>query len=449
MEKTMLDGKILPIIIRFTFPIFFGNLFQQIYNFADAFIAGRFLGVEALAAIGSTGPLIFLVIGWLNGMTSGFAIMIAQSFGAGDMKRQKHYLAMSIYLTIVMSVVMTAALVLCNAWILRLINTPEEIFSAVYDYMYIIYMGLLVTAAYNALASVLRALGDGRSPLYFLIISAVINVILDIVFIVYLHMGVEGCAYATVIAQAISVILCWIYMMRKYEIMKIEKVQWKVNWHSIWVLISLGLPMALQFSITAVGTIIVQGAVNAFGPAFIAGFSAAQKVQSIVLTYFASLGTAMATFAGQNMGAGKAKRILDSVKQVQIFIFFISFVAMLLVYITGIPLASLFVSDAGTEVLAAAQIYYQVVIGFYPMLSSIFLYRNVLQGMGYGFAPMMGGVFELIARGAVVVLFADKYGYAGVCFSDSIAWIFALIPIVPYYYFYVAKRLKSNIKLDF
>ena len=258
----MTVGTPAKLIIQFMIPVFLGNIFQQFYNIADSIVAGQFIGVKALAAIGSTGSLMFFVTGWLNGLSSGFAILVSQWFGAKQYDKMRHYVAMSVYLAGGCAVLMTAGLLIANEPILRMMNYSAEIMPEVKQYMGIIYAGLIVTAAYNSLAAFLRAIGDSKSPLYFLIISAVINVALDVVFIVVFGMGVEGCAYATVIAQAISALLCFIYIVKKFPILHLTKSDRKISFQSFGRLLSLGIPMGLQFSITAIGTIIVQGAVK-------------------------------------------------------------------------------------------------------------------------------------------------------------------------------------------
>ena len=287
-DKTndMTVGNPVSLIIRFMIPMCLGNIFQQFYNIADSIVAGQFLGVDALAAIGSTGSLMFFVTGWLNGLSSGFAILVSQWFGAKQYDKMRHYVAMSIYLAAAFAIVMTIGFEALNEPILRLMNSPEDLMGSVKGYMGIIYAGLIVTAAYNSLAAFLRALGDSKSPLYFLIISAVINVFLDILFIVKIGMGVEGCAYATVIAQAISAVCCLIYIIKKFPILHLKKENFEVSFTSFRYLLALGIPMGLQFSITAIGTIIVQGAVNIYGSVYMAGFSAAGKIQNIIATVF-------------------------------------------------------------------------------------------------------------------------------------------------------------------
>ena len=440
----MTTGSPAKLIIWFMIPMFLGNLFQQFYNVVDSIVAGQFLGVQALAAIGSTGSLMFFVIGWLNGLTSGFAIMVAQCFGAKKEDRMRHYVAMSVYLSVAFALVMTIGLTLANEPILRLMNYSEEIMPEVKAYMGIIYAGLLVTVAYDALSAFLRALGDSRSPLYFLMISAGINVFLDIVFIVVMGMGVEGCAYATVIAQAISAFCCFIYIVKKYPILHLRKEDFRYSWNSVKKLLGLGIPMALQFSITAIGTIIVQGAVNVYGETYMAGFSAAGKLQNILTTVFVAFGATVATYVGQNRGAGRIDRVREGVRCTQYMILAWSVIVMILMFFFGKYMTCIFVNSSETDVLAVSVEYFHTVFWCYPFLGSIFLYRNTLQGMGYGLVPMMGGIFELAARTIIVLLVAGHTSFRGVCLADPAAWIAALIPLVPYY-IYIMRKQKQKI----
>lgn len=442
----MTVGNPAGLIIRFTIPMCLGNIFQQFYNIADSIIAGQFIGVDALAAIGSTGSLMFFVTGWLSGLCSGFAILVSQWFGAKRYDRMRHYVAMSIYLAVAFSVVMTVIFEIANEPILKMMNSPEELMGDVKAYMGIIYAGLLVTAAYNSLAAFLRALGDSKSPLYFLIISAVINVVLDIVFIVWFGMGVAGCAYATVIAQGISALLCLVYIWKKFPILHLKKMDFKISLHSLGRLLALGIPMGLQFSITAIGTIIVQGAVNVYGAVYMAGFSAAGKIQNIVATVFGALGATMATYVGQNHGAGRMDRVKSGVRCTQIMILVWSVVTMVVMYFFGEYMTFLFVDPSETEVVEVAVLYFHTVFWAYPFVGSIFLYRNTLQGMGYGLVPMLGGVFELAARAALVALVAGKTSFVGVCLTDPAAWIAALIPLIPYYFYIMRKQKREMVR---
>ena len=437
----MTQGSPAKLIIQFMIPMFLGNLFQQFYNVVDSIVAGQFIGVQALAAIGSTGSLMFFVIGWLNGVTSGFAIMVAQCFGAKKFDRMRHYVAMSVYLCVIFALVMTVGFTLANEPILRMMNYSEEIMPSVKSYMGIIYMGLLVTIAYNALSAFLRALGDSRSPLYFLMISAAINVILDIVFIVCMGMGVEGCAYATVIAQAVSAVFCFVYIVKKYPILHLKKEDFHFSWNSIGKLLGLGVPMALQFSITAIGTIIVQGAVNVYGEIYMAGFSAAGKLQNIFTTVYVAFGATVATYVGQNRGAGKIDRVREGVRCTQYMILAWSGIIMILMFFFGKYMTCIFVNPSQTDVIAVSVQYFRAVFWCYPFLGSIFLYRNTLQGMGYGLVPMLGGIFELVARTVIVLLVAGRASFTGVCLADPAAWLAALIPLIPYYIYIMKKKM--------
>ncbi len=445
-DKTndMTVGNPVSLIIRFMIPMCLGNVFQQFYNIADSIIAGQFLGVDALAAIGSTGSLMFFVTGWLNGLSSGFAILVSQWFGAKQYDKMRHYVAMSIYLAAAFAIVMTIGLEFLNEPILRLMNSPEDLMDSVKGYMGIIYAGLLVTAAYNSLAAFLRALGDSRSPLYFLIISAVINVFLDIVLIVKCGMGVEGCAYATVIAQAISAVCCLIYIIKKFPILHLKREDFQVSFTSFKYLLALGIPMGLQFSITAIGTIIVQGAVNIYGSVYMAGFSAAGKLQNIIVTVFAAFGATIATYVGQNSGAGKMDRVKEGMRYTQFLILGWSVITMVLVFFFGKYMTWLFIDPSQTDVINVSVTYFHTVFWAYPFLGSIFLYRNGLQGLGYGVVPMLGGVFELVARTLIVMFVAGKTSFAGVCLADPAAWIAALIPLIPYYIYVVKKWNREN-----
>lgn len=435
----MTTGNPVKLMIWFMIPMCLGNIFQQFYNIADSIIAGQFLGVNALAAIGSTGSLMFMVTGWITGISSGFSILVAQWFGARKYDRMRHYTAMSVYLTFAIIVAMTVGLLAANEPILRLMNTPEELMPDVKGYMTVIYAGLIVTAAYNSLAAVLRALGDSKSPLYFLIISAVINIFLDIVFITWFHMGVTGCGYATVIAQGISALLCFLYIKKKFLILHLKKEDFHISWNSIKKLLALGTPMGLQFSITGIGTIIVQGAVNIYGAVYIAGFSAGAKIQNLIACVFIAFGATVATYVGQNWGAGRLDRVKKGVWYTQAMILICSAVLMVLIFFFGKYMVLMFVSPAEKGVIDAAVVYFLAVFWCYPFLGSIFLYRNALQGMGYGLVPMLGGVFELAARALVVAAVAGKTSFFGVCLSDPAAWLAALIPLVPYYFYKINK----------
>ncbi len=443
MTNDMTSGSPTKLIIRFMIPLFLGNLFQQFYNIVDSIVAGRFVGVNALAAIGSTTSLMFLVTGLLNGTSSGFAILISQWFGAKDYKAMRRYLAMSIYLMVIIVAVMTVGLSVANEPLLRLMNSPDNLIGDIKSYMAVIYGGLFATGAYNTMAAVLRAVGDSKSPLYFLIISGVLNIFLDIVFVVCLGTGVVGCGYATVIAQGVSAVLCFVYILKRFPILHLKKEDFAFSGKLCKKLLELGVPMALQFSITSIGTIIVQAAINVYGATYIAGFSAGGKIQNVLAVIFISYGAAMATYVGQNCGAGKLDRVRKGVRSTQVMVIIWGFALMALVLVFGKYAVYLFVDRSETKVIEAALTYFKAIAWCYPFLGSIFIYRNALQGMGYGFVPMLGGVFELIARTLIVMIVAGKASYFGVCLSDPAAWIAALIPLIPYY-IYIMRKTEQN-----
>lgn len=431
------------LMLQFALPIFIGNLFQQLYNVVDTIIVGRLLGVNALAAVGSTGSLNFAVIGLVIGMTSGFGVMMSQSFGAGDDQRLRRYVAVSAELSAMIAIAMTVILLLLNGQILKWMNSPAEIYQETKSYIGVIYAGLAASFLYNLLAAIARAMGDSKTPLYFLIISSVLNIILDYVLIAVIPMGVAGASVATVTSQAVSGILCFFYIKKKYEILRLKKEDWHFSLRMASDLLRMGIPMALQFSITAFGTIIVQTALNLLGPIYIAGFSTANKVQNVVTQMFPAIGLTVATFTGQNRGAGKLDRVRQGVREATILAVIAAAICMVLVYFGGDLMTQLFVSsEEGTaELFAASRQMFRTCMWFYLPLGMIFVFRNVLQGLGFALVPMLGGVFELAARGFGTMLLAGPFGYAGICFTDPLAWLAALIPLAPYYFIQMRKML--------
>ncbi|MFA9376945.1 MAG: MATE family efflux transporter [Lachnotalea sp.] len=439
MTSDMTMGNPRSLILKFAIPLVIGNIFQQFYNVVDSAVVGRFIGVNALAAVGATGSLVFLIIGTIMGITSGFAVLIAQSFGAKDEKRLRHFVVMSGYLSLIITIFLTVVTLLGIDTMLKIMRTPENIFGDSSTYIKIMFAGIGVTMLFNMLSAILRALGDSKSPLVFLAISSVVNVILDLVFVIVCNMGVAGAAYATIIAQGISAVLCLIYMIKKYSILKLTKEDMVFSGRSAVMLMKIGVPMALQFSITAIGTMIIQSALNVLGSVYIASFTAASKAQQIVAQPFLSLGATMATYVGQNAGAGNIERIKEGVREsIKISLIYSVFAGFFLI-LFGHFAVEMFVSASETEVIGAAQQYFSIIVWFYPALGLIFIYRNTLQGLGDAFFPMIGGIFELIARGVVAFTLAKIIGFTGVCFADPAAWVSALIPILPIYYMRINK----------
>ena len=439
MTNDMSRGNPARLIISFMLPVLAGNIFQQFYNVVDSVIVGQFLGVNALAAVGSTGSVVFLVWGLVTGLTSGFSVILAQQFGAGDKKGLCRYEGASVWLCGVIGILMTVILMLGLNPILRLMNTPDEIFGETRAYLGVLFAGILITFAYNMLAGMLRALGDSKTPLLFLVIASILNIVLDIVFILYCNTGVAGAAYATLIAQAVSALLCVRHIAKKYEILKISRQDIHCSVSSAKKLLNVGIPMGLQFSITAIGTMIVQAALNGLGPVYIAGFSAAGKIGNIATQPFPSLGVAMATYTGQNMGARRFDRVKKGVSAGFVICLVCSVITGAAVYLFGPYMMKIFASGDSGQMIEYGVEYLKISAWFYPPLSLIFLYRNTLHGLGDGLVPMLGGVFELAARFGAILVLAEPFGYTGICFSDPAAWVMALIPLVPVYYWRMKK----------
>lgn len=444
MKNDMTRGSILKSILYFTTFIFLGNLFQQFYNIIDSLIVGNVNGEDALASISATGPICFMFIGLLIGVSSGFGIKMAHVFGAKKFDLLRKYHAMAIFLSFVLGSVITFLLLVFNNLILKFMNTPDNIYIPTYIYIMIIYVGIVPTMFYNLCSSTLRAVGNGKMPLVFLIISSVTNIILDIVFVYYFSFGVIGAALATVISQVFSVFISFIYIFKKYSFLKVSKRDFKIDKKIIFELLKQGVPMGLQFSITAFGVMVVQVELNKYGAEYIAGFGVSSKIQGIVMQLFIGLGIAISNFIGQNYGAKKFDRIKRGISYSTVISIIFSIIAIFLIKTFGNIIVESFVPNASYIMKKSASIYFNCVMYFYPCLALLFVYRNALQGFGRSDLSMLGGVFELIARVLVIVLLTSSYGYYGVCFSDSLAWVFALIPLIPLFFVVYNKEINKN-----
>lgn len=450
MTKEMTSGKPYKLILSFALPMIFGNVFQQLYNMVDTIIVGKYVGVDALAAVGSTGAINFLVIGFALGICSGFSIPVAQSFGAGNHSQMRQYVANSMYLSAAAAVILTVTTMLLTGPILRITNTPEEIYNDAYRYIIVIFAGISATIFYNMLAGILRALGDSKTPLVFLGISSVLNIILDLTFIIVFKMGVFGASFATVISQGISALLCLFYIIKNYDILKFDSFELKPDMEKMKKLISIGVPMALQFSITAIGSIILQSAVNTLGKTAVASMTAAIKIQTVAMGPMESMGITMATYCGQNRGAGKYSRITAGIGQSIGMIMIYCVVACAAVSFLGGTLTTLFIDKKTTDPenmqkIIELSVYYLRINGiFYPFLGVLFIIRNSLQGLGYSMLPMLAGVSELAARSLVAILLVSSIGYTAVCLASPVAWVFADIVLIVTYAVKI-KELKSEL----
>ena len=444
--RDMTKGNVFNIILGFEIPLLLGMLFQQFYSMVDTIIVGKYLGVSALASVGSTGSINFMIIGFCMGVCNGFAIPVAQKFGAGNFKKLRKYVFNSGFLAIVFSVVMTLIVCVFCRQILIAMRTPEDIIQGAYSYIYVIFLGIPATYLYNLLSGIIRSLGDSKTPLFFLIISSIINIILDLFLIIYMHMGVAGAAWATVIAQAVSGILCLIYMRKKYSVLKFESDELKIDGYCIRRLCYMGIPMGLQYSITAIGSVILQAAVNGLGSIIVAAVTAAGKISMFLCCPFDALGSTMATYTGQNIGAGKLERISEGIKKSMIIGSVYSIVALMISVFFGKSLALLFVNENEIEILAKVSENLIIVAAFYIPLCIVNVVRFTIQGMGYSTFAILAGVCEMIARALCGFILVPIFGYVAVCLASPVAWIFADAFLIPAYK-YVINKSKCEMKI--
>ena len=434
-QSDMTSGSPMKIILWFTLPIFIGNVFQQFYNMADAVIVGKFVGNNALAAVGSTGTIMFLINGFVIGMTAGFTVLTAQKFGAGDERGIRKSVTGAAWLSLIVGLILTAAFMVFMKPLLTLMNTPADIFDDAYAYIMIISGGILAQMLYNLLASILRALGNSRVPLYFLILSAVLNIVLDLVFVIVFQMGAAGAAVATIISQGVSGLLCLVYIGKKVQLLRMTKEDWKPQTTLLSAQLKVGIPMALQYSITAIGTMMVQSSLNILGSTLVAAYTAAGKIEQVATQAYIAMGTTMATYGAQNMGAGDVPRIRQGFKACTIIGIVYSFIAAAFVMTAGKYMTYLFVSEDVGTIMNSVDIYLKCVGIFFIPLAVVNIYRNGIQGLGYGLLPMTAGIAELIGRGVVAVIAAGQRSYLGVCLASPAAWILAGgLLIVMYYY---------------
>lgn len=449
MGNDMTKGRPLPIILRFMLTMLVGNIFQQLYNMADTIIVGRFVGADALAAVGSTGTLMFLVLGVCQGMTTGFSVMTSQRFGAKDEKGVRLSVSNGIILSVIIIIVMTAVSLLSVGTLLHLMNTPDSIYPFAKQYITLIFAGIACSVFYNLLAAYLRAVGNSRTPVYFLILSAALNVVLDLVFIINFKMGVAGAAIATDISQGVSAGLSWVYIVRKCPSLRPGAGEWRLDSHMAKNQIRIGLPMALQFGITASGTTIMQAAINLFGPAAVAATAAAGKLSNLLAQGMMSIGQTMTAYSGQNFGVRSLPRLKEGIKSALLIQAVYSAIFGVL-YCVLLPCLLPVFFTAGTdlkELLPYAWTYaWQCAVMFFP-LSCIFIFRNTMQGCGYALLPTCCGIVEFFSRLGAALLSMKLHSFALAAGCDPIAWlcgsIFGLAA-----WLWVIKDLPRRLKLE-
>lgn len=423
MTNSMTEGSPLRLILKFSLPLLLGNLFQQTYNMVDAAIVGQTLGSGALAGVGASSSVQFLVLGFCIGTCAGFSIPIAQRFGAKDYEGMRSCIYHAGVLTAVMAAVLTAVTALLCPNILGLLQTPKDIYGNAYSYLLIIFLGIPFTLLYNLLSGILRAVGDSRTPFFFLALSAVMNIFLDLFCILVLHWGVAGAAIATVVSQAVSGLLCLWLIVRKFEILHLKKKNCVWDPTRASMLLFVGVPTGLQFSITAIGSMVMQSANNSLGTVYVSGFTAGMKIKQFAMCPFDAMATAVSTFAGQNYGARKADRIRAGVRDGIACVVLYGIAIGLVLIFFGRTMSMLFVSSGDTAVLDASGRYLRCLGYFYWVLGILNVCRMSIQGLGYSGRAIFSGVLEMVARCIVALCFVPVYGYGAICAADQTAWI--------------------------
>lgn len=434
MTKNLTTGSPMKLILGFTLSTLFGLLFQQMYNMVDTMIVGKLLGAQALAAVGATGSVSFLVIGFCSGVCSGFAIPVAQQMGAGDHEKLRRYTANAAYLSAILAAVMTVATGLLCGTILTLMDTPADIYRDSYSYIFIIFMGIPVTYLYNLLAGVIRSLGDSKTPVVFLALSAVLNIVLDVAFILYGGLGVAGAAIATVAAQGVSGLACLVWVALRFPILRMSREERTPDPVLCRDLLGMGLPMGLQYSITAIGSVILQAAVNGLGTLYVAAVTAGSKVFQLLVCPFDAMGSAMATYCGQNAGAGQMDRLGRGVRDCSLLGLVYSLAAAAAMAAFAPACAMWFIDPEEAELAALLSLssrYIRVSAAFFFPLALVNILRFSIQGMGFSVLAVLAGVLEMFARAAVGRWFVPALGFEAACFASPAAWICADLFLLP------------------
>ncbi|NJE63911.1 MATE family efflux transporter [Enterococcus durans] len=440
--RDLTKGSPAKLILMFTVPLLIGNVFQQFYNMVDMIIVGQTLGKNALAAVGATGSLTFLIIGFAQGLTAGLAIITAQRYGAKDYRGLKKSFAASVIISLIVTIVLTVLSLVFIHPMLQLMQTPPEIIDQAQTFISIILLGIFASMSFNLLSNVIRALGDSRTPLFFLIIAVIINVVLDLIFIIFFGMGVEGAAIATVIAQVSSSVLCLVYIKKKIPLLQLRKKDFSFDKEEIRIHLNAALPMAFQSSIIAIGAIVLQAALNSLGTDVVAAQAAASRIDQFANQPMMSFGIAMATFSAQNYGAKEYGRILKGVKQTLMMSIGFSLVAGATVIFFGHSLMKLFVSSSETRVFELAQTYFNINGSLYWILAILFILRYTLQGLGQSKIPTIAGMMELLMRSFAAIILTGMLGYAGAAAASPLAWA-GSVAVLLYSYLRSMKQLKQ------
>jgi len=440
MTKDLTHGSPLRLIVLFTIPLLVGNLFQQLYLFTDAIVVGRLIGVDALAAVGATGSLTFLLIGFTWGSSAGLAIPVARAFGAREKRELHRSVVAAVYVSIGIAVVIMVAGCLSAAPMLRLLNTPPELMSAATGFLYVTFGGASVTVAFNLLASLIRALGDSRTPLFFLIVATVLNACLSAFFVGVLRLGVPGAAAATIVAQGVAVVGCLVLINNRMPLLHVPRAEWRQSPAYVLGTARLGLAMGFQTSIIAIGSLVLQYAVNGLGPHAIAAFTASSRVDQVASAPLNSFGLALSTYVAQNRGAQLWRRIRVGVRQTSLVSVGLAIALGTVNIVFGTSLVRLFVGAGEADVVADAHRYLIIQGSTYVVLGLLFALRGTIQGLGKAAVPTLAGVMELLLRSAAGLVLVAHLGFLGVCWASPLAWFGSLSALAPAW-FYFRRRL--------
>lgn len=447
MTKNLTIGSPMKLILCFTLPTLFGMLFQQMYNMVDTMIVGKLLGAQALAAVGATGSISFFVIGFCTGVCGGFAIPVAQQMGAGNHGQMRRYVANAAYLSAILAVVMTIATVLLCGRILTAMDTPADIYRDSYHYIFIIFMGIPTTYLYNLLSSVIRSLGDSKTPVYFLALSSVLNIVLDVVLILHTDLGVAGAAIATVVSQGVSGLACLVYVCLRFPILRLSREERQPDIATGKDLLAMGVPMGLQYSVTAVGSIVLQSAVNGLGSLYVATVAAGSKLFQLLVCPYDAMGTAMATYCGQNAGAGKLDRLSRGIRDCSMMGFVYAIVTMTAMMLFA-PFCAMWFIDPQEEkvglLVALVSRYIKISTAFFFPLALVNIVRFSIQGMGFSTFAILAGVLEMIARSVVGRYFVPVLGFDAACFASPAAWLCADLFLIPACVFCVHRLIRHQ-----
>lgn len=446
--RNLTEGNPAKLILLFTVPLLIGNIFQQFYNIADTFIVGRTIGINALAAVGCTGSIMFLIVGFAQGLTAGLTIITAQKFGADDKQGVKESYFVGIVISLILTIILTTISTIFARPILELMNTPAEIIDDAYNFVFIIFLGIIASMFFNFFSNIIRALGDSRTPLVYLVVACILNIILEFGFILIFKMGVRGAALATVIAQGVSALLCIWYIKRNLPVLKLTKSDLKISKDVFIEHVRMALPMGFQASIIAIGAIIVQFALNSLGAVSVAAYTAAQKIDTIAIQPMMSFGITMATYTAQNYGAGKIERIKEGVRKCILISVSFSIIVGLTNTLAGHFLTAIFVGYDQKEVISLSQLYLTSNGLCYFILSLLFIYRYTLQGVGQSFIPTVAGIMELLMRTFAAIELSKPLGFLGVSLSNPLAWFGACIPLISAYYITIKKISNEHLEKE-